>query len=328
MAQSASSYIEFSTMSGFILETVLGSITNCLRTAGKYNGKVFGGFVRDVVVPRLANSSCDVKFKDVDVWFSTQTDADNFVKEMGSSFVEGPFAFNAVAPVTPGVNYPFTRKQYHLYQHGTCVGWIDVIVSSTIPVNDFNVNRLTYLYSPGNNPPKAESFGDESSSTLIESIRNKRATMLPGYINILTGPQQTSEPHLRRIQRIFLDKGWNISCLMQVPTNLTFTWIRQNLRAIPIPSAPVLTPNPATSPSSVVPNDPNPSNASSIPSACPSSTPMSESTSCPVLASTSDPANVVPPAKSSNPNRDEALAAFNMGMEAMRIAFLKLSTTK
>lgn len=86
------------------------------------------------------------------------------------------------------------------------MAWFNLILSPTCPVNDFNVNQPTYLYNFITAAPKAESFGDKSTTTLIESIRNKRATMLSCYINIPTGFQPNNS-RLLLIQRIFLNKG-------------------------------------------------------------------------------------------------------------------------
>ena len=53
-------------------DLAINMINECLETAGSFGGKVFGGYVRDVIVPRLANRECSVKFNDVDVWFKTR----------------------------------------------------------------------------------------------------------------------------------------------------------------------------------------------------------------------------------------------------------------
>jgi len=340
-----SPYIDFSTMSGIILESVLNSITDCLKIAGKHKGRVFGGYVRNVIVPRLQDPKCQIIFKDVDIWFQTQDAADSFIKEMGLSLVESIPAFSV-----EGVQYNFTRKQYYLYQYGTCIAWIDVIVSERIPVNDFNVNKLTYIYAPSPSNPSAKSFGDESVTTLIEAIHKKHATMLPEYINLLLNNTPMANKRLERINRIFFHKGWTISCLTQIPQNVDLRWIRQHL--IPTPIHSTLPVGSVSSQAGVSPSKPYTSSQAGVLQSKPytssqadkycdyDSQSVSPSKSCEsqskviaslttssVLTSINDPSNSIPIVSAST-SKDEAIAAFNMGLEAMKLAFLKMAEIK
>lgn len=216
----AASYIDFGSMSGFFLETILSHIYRTLKIASIHRGRVFGGFVRDVIVPRIADPICGVRFKDIDIWFTTQDDADNFVKQMGQAFIE-------ISAISDNAQYKlFNRKHYHMFDHDTCLGWFDIIVSDTVPVNDFNINKLTCLFHKGGK--QFESHGDESVATLINAINNKQTTMLSPYINYMNTPH-----HLDRTNRIYLSKGWTILYSAQIPTNLTLSWIRQNMKQIP-----------------------------------------------------------------------------------------------
>src|SRR5579871_5182742 len=130
-------FIDFANMTGFIREMVLSAIDDSLVISGKYHGRVIGGYVRDVIVPRLFDPNCDISFKDVNIWFRTQNDADSFVKEAG---------LISNTDIDPSVVYPFIYQKYYLYRHGTCIAFVDVIISETIPVNDFHINKLVYFY--------------------------------------------------------------------------------------------------------------------------------------------------------------------------------------
>lgn len=214
IVMSSTPYIDFSTMSVFTLETVIEAITDCLKVAGKYGGRVIGGFVRDVIVPRYYGR-CGCKFNDVDVWFQTRDVADSFVKEMGKSFVLK----------TNNPKYDFMHEKYHLYKHNTCIAWFDVVVSKIIPVDDFNVNMLTYKYMPDYVLP--ESFSDESISTLIRAIGDRKTTILPGYLNYLKGDEDIASRKLERLKRVFLDRGWSVTCMTQVPSCPNLSWFRE-----------------------------------------------------------------------------------------------------
>lgn len=228
--------IDFKTMTGFVLESVLECIKECLIVAGKHWGDVFGGFVRDVIVPRLYNPIAAVKFKDVDIWFCSQEQADDFVKEMGSKLQIAPDyeikSDNAI--------YKFARKQYHLYSHGTCVAWIDVVVSKNLPVNDFDVNGLTYLYVE-----TGRYVSPFTSDGLLTAIHEKRTVMHPEYAEILAGGKNGVEDsaakiHLERLQRIYLSKGWTVTLNGEViPESVDKEWFRKKLYPAPIVAKPV-----------------------------------------------------------------------------------------
>lgn len=205
-------HIDFSNMSSFESAVVLDAIFDCIKTASQLGGKVYGGFVRNVVVPRLSDPSCSVKFKDVDLWFTNQLDADRFVRVMDKLFVK----FKGV-DVTPD-SYPgaFSRKQYHLTKFDTCLAWIDVIVSPTLPVNDFDVNEVTYsLLQNG-------TWITAAPPRLINQIKDKHAVMLFSYQKLIAEAvdrkSMNSEfnPNCKayyseRIKRIFTNQGWTVS---------------------------------------------------------------------------------------------------------------------
>ena len=199
-------------------------LDNCLSIAGKFNGRVFGGYVRDVIIPRSINPSCDVKFNDVDIWFTTQEDADIFIENVGVFLknLDIDFKLSSSGSLVPGeknykefdgahILYKFGRLQYHLIHNKFLITWIDIIVSKTIPVDDFNVNCLTYCYQDGNKIPK--SFGNESTEQLIKAISDKHATMLLTYVKKLISYPKYEWNFVKRINNNFIKKGWLISYL-------------------------------------------------------------------------------------------------------------------
>lgn len=151
----------------------LERVDDCIKIASKYNGRVFGGFLRNVLIPRYYNDPCP-GYKDVDIWFTNKEQADFFVKEMNSKLAK------IMPKMNTSVSYPFTREQYYLLEINGTIGnnslIIDVIISKECPVNDLNVNTLTFNWYE-----EYKSFGKDETKFLMESIRNKKAVMLPGY---------------------------------------------------------------------------------------------------------------------------------------------------
>jgi hypothetical protein len=198
--------LNFRNLRGIELELVLNAIDDTLKVASKYNGYVFGGYVRDVLVPtELKGKQNTYNFKDVDIWFSNQTDADAFVAEMGVKFV------STFINVDASEIYDFNRKQYHLTMYDICLAWIDVVVSDKYPVNDFNVNMLAYKYE--SDKLVSKSMGIQSELELKKSIINKKLDLLPGYFDKLL-PKSTNYAnknlHRERLINRYFKREWKV----------------------------------------------------------------------------------------------------------------------
>ena len=189
-----------------IFNETLDRVHSCLEVAAKYGGRVFGGFVRNILIPTVFEQLI-YGYKDVDIWFQSEEAAELFVAKMGTLLTrrESNNRF-------PRTVYPFSRKQFLLNgkkdtfgEYGSaCDGIIiDVIVSENLPVDDFNVNQLTYSPVEG-----YKSFGKDPVEKLMACIVSKKATMLPGY-NI--GDRQSTRYAIqrRRIDKM-LSCGWTI----------------------------------------------------------------------------------------------------------------------
>ena len=111
--------------------------------ASENNGKVFGGYVRDVLIPCEVDPLCNVSFNDIDIWFETELEANIFINDINDNFDLREIPKMEIKPGV--VHYAFGRQQYHLYQDNKCILWIDVVISDMIPVDDFDVNYLTCI---------------------------------------------------------------------------------------------------------------------------------------------------------------------------------------
>jgi hypothetical protein len=172
---------------------MLKYIEDCIKIASNCDGKVFGGYVRDLI-----NQN---NFKDVDIWFKNQTQADLFINQVKSKYI-----FNIVDSFTikNNMHYTFDRIQYHLFI-GDIV-WFDIVISDILPVDDFYINCLLYYYK--NDVDVLESATSRyDKDTLINFIKNKDATMLLSYTNKLIN-EITYPVHFGRIHRIFLNNNW------------------------------------------------------------------------------------------------------------------------
>lgn len=195
------------------MENKIEIATNIISKATLYNGKVYGGFVRDVIVPRLYNPKLDVDFKDIDLWFQDQTMSNVFEESLTKNFLIKSSLFLNVQIRQSGefgqrkdLEYPsegksFNRVKFSVHFKEKLMFYIDIITCELLPVNDFNVNTLCYQFKSG-------FVTDNKNSTfLISEIKNKRATMLKEYEK-----KNLSHHYVIRINRIFFEKGWTLVC--------------------------------------------------------------------------------------------------------------------
>lgn len=197
-------------------------IDDCIKIASNYDGKVFGGYVRDVVVPKILDPRRKCEFKDVDIWFKTDIDSVLFINDM-----KDIYNFQIVPKLSIGddnPHYEFNRTQYHLFVKDIVI-WFDIVISEYFPVDDFDVNFLSYFYKDNIELIECESeYFDKDK--LINSINKKTMAILPNYVKRLV--IKCGEVHISRINKRFLSKGWIIKYKsIYFPKQLTILWIKK-----------------------------------------------------------------------------------------------------
>lgn len=185
-------------------EQVIKKINKVLDIAYKHNGKLFGGYLRDVIIPRMKDPSCKVLFKDVDIWFTDEYKACDFIEAISKKY-----DFKHYPRITIGDDYPFTRQQYHLYKDGKCLAWFDVVISKEFPVDDFDVNFLSYYNSSFTSHHKSITV-----TQLVDNIYRKEMTITEEYYQKVTKssyPDKCKSMHYAtRIHNRYLQNGWTI----------------------------------------------------------------------------------------------------------------------
>ena len=180
------------------LEYSLNIVTKYIKAASKYGGHIFGGYVRDVIVPRRNNPKCDVTFENLDIWFKKPLDANNFLRDTRKSYVEvGESEIYAFGILIDRV----TTK--------TIV--VNVNVSETCPIIDLNVDSLLYRLSP-DDVGVFTSSGTEFPSVLLNMISRKRATVLPRYCEKLMSGNCMY--YANRLEK-FIMNGWTLEFMAE-----------------------------------------------------------------------------------------------------------------
>ena len=215
----------------------INMISDCLRKAAEFDGEVFGGYVRDVIVPRLNDPDCTVQIERVSIWFRKQEDADHFVKAMGKSF-------SKVNEDNFHLIYEFPCRQYKFFSlYNEFVVWFCIIVSPKLPIEDFDVNQLTYRYN--GKKLLANFYSDTSNSIdqIKKSILNKTCTMLPAYKKRLP-LLLCKDMHLSGIKTVYIERGWKVlipitnALKIVIPSTVDVYWLNSNLPDRTLPSSP------------------------------------------------------------------------------------------
>jgi hypothetical protein len=206
-----------STYEGIGLKYLHSQVLELLKVASRYEGNAYGGYVRDVITKIRYNDFSSTLVKDLDIWFKTETDRDNFISH-----------FNCYKLVPAGYNDGSEKSvcrsdgcgviNYLLKdQYGDNLILVDTVVCPVFPVWDFSVNFLLYDYSRD----ILRCMGDRELTKTLVDIRNHKAILSKDAEHILTykrSKQITIRNHnmdisidgfITRVQK-FIKNGWII----------------------------------------------------------------------------------------------------------------------
>lgn len=192
------------------------------------NGVIYGGVVRDFFV-------LETDAKDIDIWFTSLAQAELFVAQLEAAGVEV-----RITNERPHEKmYPFTVRQINAKFPNNHCYFIDLVVSATYPVNDFDVNDLIWI-GTGNiinhytwDAGVQHYTGDKGKrDQTVNAIKQMIMTMKPGFASTAESEYQASAPRTR-IDK-FKKRGWTVvetsqSWLSFTPvTTSSCNWIGDN----------------------------------------------------------------------------------------------------
>lgn len=190
-------------------------IDQILILAGISDGRVFGDYVRNIIVPK----TLDIKFGIINIWFPNQNDRDSFVNDVEFYILDTVLDFQEKSEfrIKPGSQYcKYGRTRYQLLKDQIFIATIDIVVSKFMPADDFDVDCLTYHYKDGHKI--AESFSDDYDiETLINKIQKKTASILyDEFYKIVNHPDHIDE-FVTQVND-YLNKSWTLT-FMNIPFN-------------------------------------------------------------------------------------------------------------
>jgi len=67
---------------------MLLNFKECFKIADRYGGKVFGDFINEFINPKKSEQSKDLKDLQIDIWFASEIDADDFITKIRANVIE------------------------------------------------------------------------------------------------------------------------------------------------------------------------------------------------------------------------------------------------
>ena len=199
----------------FVFSAALKINEEVIKLASEYNGKVYGDYVKNVIVPRLKDPSVICEYNTISFLFS-KSDLHNFSKVLCSIYKD-------IVVISDNISYD-------LYIHGMFIAkiklyershsWIfDTSMLYYYYLNDQPVlyNAILDIYENINTPVKDGSpipVKDGSPIPLITMINKKMTTVNSEVVNnfLLNKflPNISQESIVEAMNRLFLSKGWTV----------------------------------------------------------------------------------------------------------------------
>jgi hypothetical protein len=95
------------------------------------------------------------------------------------------------------------------------IAWFDIMVTDTIPADDFDINTLTHQIN--NDKFEARSYGTKTEEVLKRCIVNKRDELLATYVARMSSDCYATQ----RLERRYINKGWIICYKNEMFDNAT-----------------------------------------------------------------------------------------------------------
>lgn len=183
----------------FVFSAALKINEEVIKMASQYEGRVYGTYVRNVIVPRLKDPLCVCEYDTIAIEFVNQKELDDFSKELEGNYKD------MTRKTKNG------SKMYQLYIQGMFIAYIRLCMRPAI--FRFDVNCLVYYYE--NDIPTLFdqlecdflTLTDYSNKTLplIELIHSKVVTASKLVVDTFLTDSDIVD-HINE----FLNKGWTV----------------------------------------------------------------------------------------------------------------------
>jgi hypothetical protein len=160
-----------STYEGIGLKYLHSQVLRLLKVASVHGGRAFGGYVRDVITKVKCNDFSKTKVKDLDIWFKTEEERNEFTSNMdGNVLFDTGYSGYIGQQSSDGLK---VIKYILKDDFGDNLILVDTVVCPVFPVWDLSVNFLLYDY----NKNTLNCMGNNGLTNTLSNIRNRKAVL-------------------------------------------------------------------------------------------------------------------------------------------------------
>lgn len=191
---------------------MLSTLRYIVSIASKNNGYVYGGYVRDILVPQLHQRPVTTTDTDIHLHFYNIQNENGFIQSVKNEF---KLTMRGVQHIHHDVTCVMTT--YIVERNPQLKFVVNITVSPISHIDDFDVNTLAYQYvDPIEDKwvsvaraPFGSTAAVADATVLIERILQKKATALPTFfMNNKSTDKVEIESKFKLIKHMFHSKGW------------------------------------------------------------------------------------------------------------------------
>ena len=184
----------------FVFSAALKINEEVIKLASQYDGRVYGTYVRNVIVPRLKDPLCVCEYDTIAIEFADQKELDEFSKQLELTYKD------MTRKTKDGA------KMYQLYIQGMFIAYIRLCMRPAI--FRFDVNCLVYYYENGIATLydqltceflELNNYSTSNTLPLIERIHSKVATASKLVVDTFLTDSDIVD-HINE----FLRRGWTV----------------------------------------------------------------------------------------------------------------------
>lgn len=187
----------------FVFNAVLQIIEGVIMLAGEYDGRVYGSYVRNVIVPRLKDPNCICEYDRIGIMFPDFVKKDGFIKEMQLKYdgfvkkhdqfmlTEGIFIAD-INLFTNRVHSAYDVNELEYYYDHKQLYFHDLLHHLIYPLTTCQLDMTKFYESP-----------------IVNNILHKTVNVMPTLLQVFeTKDLKMQQYYVDELNTLFINKGW------------------------------------------------------------------------------------------------------------------------
>ncbi len=194
----------------FVFEAAIKIIEGVIKIASHHHGKLYGSYLRNVIIPRLMNQSVICNYGTIHFIFENESDYNEFINELKNSKYYK--LYNHIH-----------HKSYKLMVDQLHIAFIQCFVNHP---HDLDINTLHYYYE--NDVVK---FSISDNPMLINKILSKKAMILSSFITLFKNSHIINQELIISAWNQLIESGWILYFNdLIISTPMTLRWFLEQLQ--------------------------------------------------------------------------------------------------